>query len=149
MALLEKHLYVKKSTIPNSGLGLFTKKFISKGTRIVEYKGRLTTWKKVEDQIYNDYIFYINRNNVIDALPYKKALGRFANDARGLSRINGFNNNSDYIIDGKKVYIEAKKNIPAGSEILVDYGSNYWKVMRKNIKELAKEKKDEQNKKTK
>ena len=31
MALLEKQLYVKKSTIPNAGKGLFTKKFIPKG----------------------------------------------------------------------------------------------------------------------
>src|SRR5690606_40160989 len=49
MALLEKHLYVKKSTLPNSGKGLFTKVFIPKGTRIVEYKGRRTVWKDVKD----------------------------------------------------------------------------------------------------
>jgi len=40
MALLEKQLVVKRSAIPNSGKGLFTKKFIPKGTRIVEYKER-------------------------------------------------------------------------------------------------------------
>lgn len=111
----------------------------------MEYKGRRTTWKEVKDQNYNDYIFYINRNKVVDAYPYKKALGRFANDARGLTRINGLKNNSEYIIDGDKVYIEAKRSIRAGAEILVDYGQNYWKVMRENLKEKEAEEKDKKS----
>ncbi len=143
MALLEKQLFIKKSTIPNSGKGLYTKKFIPKGTRIVEYKGRISTWKDVKDEDgKNGYIFYVNRNHVIDALPTKSALARYANDARGLVRITGLTNNCDYIIDGKKAYIESKKDIPAGGEILVDYGNDYWKVVRENMKLWAKEAKD-------
>ncbi len=143
MALLEKQLFIKKSTIPNSGKGLYTKKFIPKGTRIVEYKGRISTWKDVKDEDgKNGYIFYVNRNHVIDALPMKSALARYANDARGLVRITGLTNNCDYIIDGKKAYIESKKDIPAGGEILVDYGNDYWKVVRENMKLWAKEAKD-------
>jgi SET domain-containing protein len=143
MALLEKQLYVKKSTIPNAGKGLFTKKFIPKGTMIVEYKGRRSTWKEVEDEDgKNGYIFYINRNNVIDGQPYKSALARYANDARGLVKIKGLTNNCDYIVDGTRAYIESKKDIPAGSEIFVDYGADYWKVIRHNIKLWASEKKE-------
>src|SRR5688500_7722363 len=135
MALLEQQLFVKKSKIPKSGKGLFTKKFIPKGTRIVEYKGRISTWKDVKDEDgKNAYIFYVNRNHVIDALPAKKALARYANDARGLKRIKGLLNNSDYVTDGLKAYIESKRDIPAGSEVLVDYGADYWKVIRENIK---------------
>lgn len=143
MALLEKQLYVKKSTIPNAGKGLFTKKFIPKGTMIVEYKGRRSTWKEVADEDgKNGYIFYINRNNVIDGLPYKSALARYANDARGLVKIKGLTNNCDYIVDGTRAYIESKKDIPAGSEIFVDYGKDYWKVIRHNIKLWADEEKE-------
>jgi uncharacterized protein len=135
MALLEKQLYVKKSGIPNAGQGLFTKKFIPRGTLIVEYKGRRSTWKEVKDEDgKNGYIFFINRNNVIDGLPYKKALARYANDARGLVRVKGLLNNADYIVQGDRAYIESKKDIPAGSEIFVDYGKDYWKVIRFNIK---------------
>jgi uncharacterized protein len=149
MALLEKHLYVKKSTIPNAGMGLFTKKFIPKGTRIVEYKGRRSTWNEVKDEDgKNGYIFYINRNNVIDGLPYKSALARYANDARGLVKIKGLLNNSDYIVDGVRAYIESKKDIPAGSEIFVDYGKDYWKVIRDNIKLWKQEAKEAKNAKT-
>lgn len=140
MALLEKQLVVKKSTIPNSGKGLFTKKSIRKGTRIVEYKGRISSWKDVKDEDgKNGYIFYVTRNHVIDALPVKSALARYANDARGLVRIKGVINNCDYVTDGKKAYIESKKDIPAGAEILVDYGGDYWKVIRENRKLWAKE----------
>ncbi|MEX1240730.1 MAG: SET domain-containing protein-lysine N-methyltransferase [Cyclobacteriaceae bacterium] len=143
MALLEKQLVVKKSTIPGSGKGLFTKKFIPKDTRIVEYKGKISSWKDVKDEDgKNAYIFYVTRNHVINALPVKSALARYANDARGLVRIKGVTNNCDYITDGRKAYIESKKDIPAGAEILVDYGGDYWKVIRENRKLWAREAKE-------
>src|SRR5206468_12417023 len=100
MALLEKHLYVKKSQIPNAGQGLYSKVFIPKGTRIVEYKGRVTKWKEVKDAWENGYIYSINNNHVIDARRTLKALARYANDARGLVRVKGINNNSTYVNDG-------------------------------------------------
>jgi SET domain-containing protein len=134
MAYLEKYLVVKPSTIPESGMGLFTKVFIPKDTRIVEYKGRITTWDKVKNDADNGYIYNVTNNHVIDALPYLKALARYANDARGLKRIKGITNNCDYINDGLKVYITSKKDIPAGSEILVDYGKDYWDTVRENLK---------------
>jgi len=140
MALLEKQLYVKKSTIPNSGKGLFTKKFIPKKTKIVEYKGKISSWKDVKDEDgKNGYIFYVNRNHVIDALRVKSALARYANDAKGLSKIKGIVNNCDYVLDGKRAYIESKRDIPAKSEIFVDYGNDYWKVIRENRKLWQKE----------
>jgi SET domain-containing protein len=134
MALLEKQLVVKASVIPESGNGLFTKEFIPKGTRIVEYKGRITVWKEVKNDSDNGYIFTVNPNHVIDAKPYVKALARYANDARGLIKVKGVTNNSVYRVDGLKVYIESVKDIPAGSEILVGYGKDYWDVIRTNIK---------------
>lgn len=143
MALLEKQLIVKKSTIPNSGKGLFTRKFIPRKTRIVEYKGKISIWKEVKDEDgKNGYIFYVNRNHVINALPVKSALARYANDARGLVRIKGLTNNCDYVTEGTKAYIETKKDIAAGSEILVDYGADYWKVIRYNMKLWAAEEKE-------
>lgn len=143
MALLEKQLVVKRSTIPNSGKGLFTKKFIPKGTRIVEYKGKKTTWKDVDiDEGRNGYIYYINRNHVIDAMPFPKYLGRYANDAQGMSKVKGIMNNCRYVadMDTMRVYIEAVKDILAGGEILVQYGKEYWDVIRHNLKLDEKEK---------
>lgn len=135
MALLEKKLVVKKSQLPQAGMGLYTKEFIPKGTKIVEYKGKITTWKEVEhDEGKNGYIYYVKRNHVIDAGNRKSAMARYANDARGLSRVKGITNNAEYVEDGVKVYIQSAKDIPAGSEILVEYGKEYWDAIRHNIK---------------
>ncbi len=133
MPLLEKHLVIKRSKIPGAGKGLFTKQFISKGTRIVKYKGKITTWKAVQQQAaFNGYVYYITRNLVVDAKNYKKTFGRYANDAKGIIKLKKLSNNSRYVIDNKKVFIEAIKDIDAGSEILVAYGKEYWDVVRYN-----------------
>ena len=134
MALLEKQLVVKRSTIPGSGKGLFTKKIIPKGSRIIEYKGRITTWKEVKhNNGANGYIYYVTRKHVIDSHTYKKALARYANDARGMKKIKGIANNAIYVQDNKlRVFIEASKDIPANSEILVSYGKEYWEAIRHN-----------------
>jgi SET domain-containing protein len=143
MALLEKQLFVKKSGIPDSGKGLYTKKFIAKGTRVVEYKGRISKWADVKDEDgKNGYIFYVTRNHVIDAKKTMSALARYANDARGLVKIKGVVNNCDYVTEGVRAFIETKKDIPAGAEIFVDYGKDYWKVIRENIKLWKEEAKD-------
>jgi SET domain-containing protein len=135
MALLEKQLRVKRSTLPGAGKGLFTKKPIPKGTRIVEYKGRITSWKDADHRNGgNGYIYYVKRYHVIDALPHVKALARYANDARGIARVKGITNNSQYVEDGLKVYIESTRDIPANAEIFVGYGKEYWDVIRENRK---------------
>ena len=133
MALLEKKLVVRQSNLPGAGKGLFTKTFIPKGTRIVEYKGKVSTWKE-SDHEDNGYIYYVKRYHVIDARPYPKILARYANDANGLQKIKGLRNNAEYEEEGFRVFIEAKRDIEAGSEILVPYGKEYWDVIRHNMK---------------
>jgi len=134
MALLEKHLIVKRSTLKGAGKGLFTTRDIPRGTKIVEYKGKVTKWKEVDSQKgLNGYIYYVNRNYVIDARPMKAAKARYANDARGIVRTAGVSNNCTYIIEGCKVYIKSMRHIPAGSELLVGYGKEYWDIIRENL----------------
>lgn len=144
MAYLEKFLVVKTSTLPNAGNGLFTKTFIAAGTRIVEYKGRITTWKEVEDDHDNAYLFTVTEDHVIDARKALKTFARYANDARGFTRIKGLTNNCYYVQDEEnRVFIEAKRDIPAGGEIFVGYGNDYWKVMRENFRIENQKKKAE------
>lgn len=149
MAFSKKHLVVKKSSIPDSGKGLFTKIDIPKGTRIIEYKGKVSTWKDANhDDGRNGYIYYVNRNFVIDALPSKQELARYANDANGLRKVQGIRNNSDYVQDGTRVFIEAKRDIPAGGEIFVSYGKEYWDVIKYNTKLWEQEAKEAAQKKS-
>lgn len=134
-SIKKKDLFVKRSSLPDSGNGLFTRKAIPKGALIAEYRGIVSTWKEADHEDGdNGYIYYINRNRVIDARPYKKNLARYANDARGLTRQKSVVNNSEYSELGDRVFIKATKNIAAGSEILVGYGKEYWDVIRFNIK---------------
>lgn len=129
----EIKLVVKKSTLPSAGKGLFTKTRIVKGTRILEYTGKISTWKAVNhDEGFNPYIFYVTRNHVIDAAEDTSILGRYANDARGLTRVKGITNNCQFVIKSRRVYIESFKTILPGSEILVGYGKEYWEVIKKN-----------------
>lgn len=132
MAYLERYLITKKSQLPKAGKGLFTTVDIPKDTRIVEYKGKIEKWKDVKhlDGI-NGYLMFMNRNVIINAEPARHTLGRYANDARGLSRIPALRNNATYVSDGNRCFIEATRRIKAGEEILVYYGAAYWRLMRK------------------
>ena len=138
MALLEKQLEIKESIIPGAGRGLFTNKFIPKGTRIVKYKGRIRTWKEVQHEGTNFFIYYVTRNHIIDASRYKKSLARYINDAKGLQKMKGLNNNAEFIRDGFKVFVRATWDIPADAEIFVSYGKEYWETVRRNQKIGAK-----------
>lgn len=128
--------------LPGAGKGLFTKVFIRKGTRIVEYKGEILTWKEVEKMPddRNGYVFYFTRNHVIDAWKHR-GFAHYANDAKGIVRMGGIRNNSEYVTEGKRCFIQTISDIPAGSEIFVGYGGEYWQVIRYNHRlEKAKRK---------
>jgi uncharacterized protein len=133
MALLEKHLVVKRSRLSGAGRGLFTSRDIPRGAKIVEYKGRISTWKEVDSLGgMNGYIYYVNRYHVIDASTAREAVARYANDAKGMARVDGLSNNCTYIIEGLKVYIKSMRHIPAGSELFVGYGKEYWDIIKEN-----------------
>ena len=128
-------LVVKKSTIPGSGKGLFTTKPIKKGDRIIEYEGDKLTWSEVRKRYHNDildanYLFWVKSNVWIDAQYTMDALARYANDANGFSRVKGITNNAQYDVIKQVPYIVATKNIPAGAEIFVSYGADYWRFLK-------------------
>ncbi|WP_315817218.1 hypothetical protein [Paraflavitalea speifideaquila] len=45
----------------------------------------------------------------MDAQHDKSALARYANDAKGIGRVKGIINNSHYVTEGTRVFIEAKR----------------------------------------
>ena len=130
----ENSLYIGRSNIPGSGKGLFTREPIKKDTIIIEYTGRITTWQEVKHEANNFYIYYVNDDFVIDAKDVPSALARYANDAQGLTKVKGLENNSSFVNIDNRIYIKAVKNIPAHTEILVDYGEGYWETVKKNLR---------------
>ncbi|MFZ5970942.1 MAG: SET domain-containing protein [Bacteroidota bacterium] len=136
MKLENKYLKVMKSKLAGAGYGLFAKVSFEKGARITEYKGRLCRWRDVKDEDgHNGYLLRLSRTMAIDALPATRSMGRYANDARGLTRVRGLRNNAEYVVDGLRCFIEASRNIRKGEEILVGYGQEYWQLIRKLRKE--------------
>lgn len=127
-------LYVKKSTLPKAGKGLFTKAPIKKGEIVCEYEGEKVTWKECLRRNENQegkggYYFHITDKNCVDAQYTLWAMGRYANDATGVSRIKGLRNNAKYEVIKGKPYIVATRNIKEKEEVFVSYGKEYWEAM--------------------
>jgi len=144
MTIKPQYLEIKTSQIPGAGLGLFTKVFIPSGSLVIEYKGVVTTWEAVREEIDNDYIYYLSSRHVINARPTPKALARYANDAKGMQQVPGLNNNCIFKKMDGRVFIKARTDILPGSEIFVSYGKQYWDTARNNAA-IAKRRKLEES----
>ena len=130
-------LKVRKSTIKGAGRGLFTTSRIRKEDVIVEYLGEKLTWKQCLRRYKNNshelvYVFCVTDDNCIDAHATPDALARLANDSNGTEFGKRKLNNAEYRIIKKRPYIVATKAIGPGSEILVNYGDEYWEAIWEN-----------------
>ena len=104
---------------PIHGRGVFATRTIRKGTRIIEYLGQRISWRTA-DKRYDDekmsrhhtFLFTVDDKMCIDA-------GVNGNDARFLN--HSCDPNCEAINDRKRIFIEAKKTIPAGTELVYDY----------------------------
>lgn len=131
-------LYLKKSLIPGAGKGLFTKTQFTRGDIVCEYEGEIVTWAECErraDEGHEGYVFFITKHRCIDAYFTPEAMARYANDAKGIGRVEGLKNNAQYEIKVrqgvKRGFIVATRTINPGDEILVDYGDDYWANLNK------------------
>ena len=132
-----KKLFVDSSTMPSAGKGLFTSENIKKGELIIEYTGEVTNWEEVRHDADNVYIYFVNEDYVINAKNDPDAIARYANDARGLTRIKDVHNNSKFVKVEGRIFIKASKLIKAGEEIFVDYGKDYWDTVKKKTRNYS------------
>ncbi len=138
------YLLISDSTIPACGKGLFTLKRIKKGEKICQFGGRLIgnkefskILKAIEKGNYNlesaNYYISLSSGLILDSYE-SDCYARYANDAEGFTKIDGFKNNA-IIIEGEdqvSAYLQAKNDIPKGSEIFTAYGKSYWVSFKKN-----------------
>ena len=106
---------IKNSKI--SGLGVFAIKDIKKG-EIIEECPCIEDEDDKFDGIMKDYVFSSDNQG--------KSVAAF-----GYCSLYNHQENCDAqwsVTDGKKVVIEAVKDIPLGKEIFIHYGDNYWKT---------------------
>tara|TARA_Y100000768_G_C23970955_1_gene680493 strand:+ start:742 stop:1197 length:456 start_codon:yes stop_codon:yes gene_type:complete len=110
---------VKKSKIDKNGL--YANCDIKRGTKIIEYKGKLVTVKNSENDPKFDnskaiYLFGINKKYDLD--------GNFSfNTARLIN--HSCEPNCEVFGEGLKIWIFAMKNIKKGEELSYDYGFSF------------------------
>jgi uncharacterized protein len=117
-AIPETHLMVVRNS-PVHGLGVFATEGIKKGTRIIEYIGERVTHaeadRRYEDKEENDnhtFLFSVDSKVVIDA-------GVEGNDARYFN--HSCDPNCESVIEDRRVFIEAVRDIAGGDELTYDY----------------------------
>jgi uncharacterized protein len=116
------------------GKGVFAKRDIPKGTRIVEYLGDRISHKEADERYEghdpNDnhtFLFIVDRKTVIDG-------GVKGNDARFIN--HSCDGNCESEIEKARVYIEAIKDIRKGEELGYDYQIGRSKEDPPNVDEI-------------
>jgi hypothetical protein len=113
----DPYLEIRESAI--QGKGAFATRNIRKGTRIIEYTGQRISWRTA-DKRYDDekmgrhhtFLFTVDDRICIDGAVN-------GNEARFLN--HSCDGNCEAITDRKRIFIEARRNIRAGDELLYDY----------------------------
>ncbi|MGH7811686.1 MAG: SET domain-containing protein [Candidatus Binatia bacterium] len=112
-----RRLAVRKSAI--HGRGVFALRAIPKGTRIIEYKGKLITDKeadrrygRIQEHSAHTMLFSVDDGMVIDAT-------RHGNSARWIN--HSCSPNCEIEEEHHRIFIEARRDIGPGEELAYDY----------------------------
>ena len=116
---------IKRSKIDKKGL--YANCNISKGTRIIEYKGKVITRIKAEEDPKFDngkaiYLFNLNKRFDLDG-DFKFNIARLIN--------HSCEPNCEVAGSGLKVWVYAIKDIKKNEELSYDYGFSYDKDYKK------------------
>jgi uncharacterized protein len=131
-----KKLYSVRQS-PVHGKGVFAATDIARGERILQYKGHRTSFEEARLQGHSDptdhfhtFIMETSDGSVIDA-------GRKGNAARWINHSCDGNAKAFEEEDGT-VWIYARKNIKAGTELNYDYGLSFgFKLTKKALAAFA------------
>ena len=112
---------IKKTNIDKKGLGLYAAQNIKKGTKIINYIGKIITKKQTEQsQKYDNakpiYLFNLNNRYDLDG-DYSFNTARLIN--------HSCSNNCEYDGKGLKLWVTAIRDIKKGEELTCDYGFSY------------------------
>ncbi len=115
----EPNPYLELRTSDIQGTGAFAIRNIKKGTRIIEYLGQRISWRTADKRYDDDkmrrhhtFLFTVDDRIVIDGAVQ-------GNEARFLN--HSCDGNCEAVTDRKRIFIEARRSIKAGDELLYDY----------------------------
>ena len=126
-------LAVKTSRIPNSGKGLFAARLFKKNEVIGRYAGEVLTAAEhnrrygSSDNDHGPYSVQARNSGgrIVDA-SCRRGIMSMANGTRTRSQANA--RFVDNLRPDNTIVVKATKRIPAGAEILVHYGKDYFKT---------------------
>ena len=133
-------LQIKKSTVPNAGLGLFARRAFKKGEIVARYTGDLIETQAGEDRRDgfggSKYVLEMSERVSVDAARTNTADGRMCNDPRG----SGKRANVKFSVNQqtKTATVRAKRAIAAGEELLLSYGRGFWTAQGDKAPQTAK-----------
>lgn len=117
-------LIIKKSLIQDADNGVFTTKFIPKGTFVEICPIIIDNKQKLVETNIIDYVF--------DGAQFGEGLAILALGYGGMYNHSDENNCSHYMdIDNNKMIITAKRDIDVGEELYVNYGEDWWNTRNK------------------
>lgn len=96
------------------GRGVYTRQFIPKGKRIIEYTGQRVSWEAAPDDNNDPHTFNFGLENGEVINP---EIG--GNDARWIN--HSCNPNCEAVEEDDRIFIYAMRNIQPGEELLYDY----------------------------
>lgn len=115
----EPNPYLELRTSGIQGTGAFATRNIKKGTRIIEYRGQRISWRTADKRYDDDkmkrhhtFLFTIDEKLCIDG-------ARDGSDARFLN--HSCDGNCEAINERKRIFIDARRSIKAGEELVYDY----------------------------
>ena len=127
-----RRIQVRRSGI--HGKGVFAVAPILEGERIIEYTGKVITWKQAQrahphdpDDPNHTFFFHIDDRRVIDGNDH-------GNSAKWINHSCGPNCEADEV-DGR-VFIQALRDIAPGEELNYDYGLILEGRMTEKVKKL-------------
>lgn len=112
-----RRIQVRRSGI--HGKGVFALRPIAKGEQIIEYRGKVITWKQAQrqaphnpDEPNHTFLFHLDDDHVIDGT-------QDGNAARWIN--HGCEPNCEAEDVGGRIFIKALRRIRAGEELSFDY----------------------------
>jgi uncharacterized protein len=122
-----KRIVARRS--PVHGKGLFALRPIRAGERVLEYKGEVTTWRRAAARLRDGatghtFVFGLTSGRVIDG-------SRGGNSARWIN--HACDANCEAIEQDDRIFIQARIDIAAGTELFIEYGLSVDEPLTKDV----------------
>jgi len=138
-------LYLAASQVPKAGIGVFARETIPAGSCIDEYTGEVLSSNRV-----SDYVLEVRPDCFIDACELPRCYMAMINDCSYIARRvirrkkrwvtitpNAYYDlygrqlliNCEFVVNkaSGRAFIHSLVEIPAGAELFIEYGPDYWK----------------------